>query len=579
MRSPSPPSFIERLLSGESTASLALVAVVALGVGVSFGLDWRQSEINMQSVARERGAALFRLVELTRQWNAIHGGVYVPLKPGLEPNPYLDHPRRDLKTVDGMALTMINPAYMTRQIAEIAERGEGFRLHITSLKPIRPGNAPDPWEAQALRSFEAGKKEVLEGIPGDVPVHRYMAPLRVIDACMPCHRAQGYKVGDVRGGISVTMPAAELLAIRDQERWRSLGGHLLVFAIVAGLLHLLVLRARRHVQALRALNAEQEQVIAARTHSLIEANAELEHEVSERKVAAAVFESAADAILVTDDEGRIVQVNPAFLRMTGYPESEAVGQPVSFLKSGRHTREFFDTLWRTLEKENRWQGEVWNRRRNGEVFLAWLSITRVAGRAAPVRYVASMSDVTWRKEMEDALRHRAYHDPLTNLPNRALFTDRLLVAIRQGERHGHTFALCFIDLDRFKEVNDKLGHAAGDDLLVEVAKRLQAAVRASDTVARLGGDEFAAILTEVDSMKEVEDVADRCVATLAQPFLLQAGTVIISGSVGVALYPEHGRDAEALQHSADAALYRVKDSSRNGWHIHAGKSGESDTPN
>jgi diguanylate cyclase (GGDEF)-like protein len=224
-------------------------------------------------------------------------------------------------------------------------------------------------------------------------------------------------------------------------------------------------------------------------------------------------------------------------------------------------------MWQTLSHENRWQGEVWNRRKNGELFFVWMSVARIAGGAQPVRYVATLTDITQRKELEDALRHRAYHDPLTDLPNRALFADRLRVALLQAQRHGRAFALCFIDLDYFKPVNDEFGHAAGDDLLVETARRLRVCVRAADTVARVGGDEFAAILTEVPSREEVEEVAARIVAELARPFELKVGTVRISCSIGIALFPEHGSDVEALQHYADAALYEVKAASRNAYRI------------
>jgi diguanylate cyclase (GGDEF)-like protein/PAS domain S-box-containing protein len=546
--------------------SIAFVAV-ALGVIASCAVEWRQADANMQSMARERGAALFRLVELARDWNARHGGVYVQVTAATPSNPYLEHERRDVVTRDGLALTMINPAYMTRQIAEIAQQAEGIQLHITSLKPLRPANAADPWETAALQRFEAGLTEIVELIPGATPVHRYMAPLKVTEACLGCHSNQRYQLGQIRGGISVTMPAADLLAIRDGVRIRSGAIHLLMFAVVAALLDLLVRRTRRHVLALESLADEQEKVIAERTHALSEANGELERELADRELAAAVFDNAAEAIIVTDERARFVQVNPAFSLMTGYAAGEVLGKAVAMIKSGRHPPEFYAEMWQSLSRENRWQGEIWNRRKNGELFFAWMSIARIAGGAQPVRYVATLTDITPRKELEDALRHQAYHDPLTDLPNRALFADRLRVAILQAQRHGRAFAVCFIDLDYFKPVNDEFGHAAGDELLVETAKRLRLCVRAADTVARQGGDEFAAILTEIGSRAEVEEVAARIVADLARPFELKAGTVHITCSIGIALFPEHGTDVEALQHNADAALYDVKGSSRNAYRI------------
>jgi diguanylate cyclase (GGDEF)-like protein/PAS domain S-box-containing protein len=491
----------------------------------------------------------------------------VPVTAATRPNPYLDHERRDVVTREGVALTLVNPAYMTRQIAEIAQKAEGIQLHITSLSPLRPANAADPWEAAALRRFDAGVPEVIELVPGVVPVHRYMAPLKISKPCLTCHEKQGYQLGQTRGGISVTMPAVDLLKIRDDQRARLVVLHTVVFAVVATLLQLLVLRTRRHLQALESLATEQEEVIAQRTHALSDANSVLERELADRELAAAVFDNAAEAIIVTDAGGRFVEVNPAFLRMTGYAANEVLGKAVSMIKSGRHAPEFYEEMWQTLSRENRWQGEVWNRRKNGELFFVWMSIARIAGGAQPVRYVATLTDITLRKELEEALRHRAYHDPLTDLPNRALFADRLRVALLQAQRHGRAFALCFIDLDYFKPVNDEFGHAAGDELLVDTAKRLRVCVRAADTVARVGGDEFAAILTEVPSREEVEEVAARIVAELARPFELKVGTVRISCSIGIALFPEHGSDVEALQRHADAALYEVKAASRNAYRI------------
>ncbi|NJD33226.1 MAG: diguanylate cyclase [Betaproteobacteria bacterium] len=546
-----------------------LFSMVASGVALSFALEWKRVDDNMQLMARERGAALFRLIQLTREWNARHEGVYVPVTETTRPNPWLDHERRDLVTQEGIELTMINQAFMTRQLAEIARQTEGIQIHLTSLRPLRPANRADAWEAEALRRFEAGLSEIVELIPGEVPVHRYMAPLKVTKPCLGCHERQGYEIGLVRGGISVTMPSAQLLAMRDAAHIRSGVVHLLMFGVIVALLQLLLSRTRGHLQTLERLATEQEQVILDRTRDLSQANKQLAGQLAASELAAAVFNSAAEAIIVTDEEDRFIQVNPAFSLMTGYTASEVLGQPVAILRSGRHPPEFHADMSECLKRDNCWQGEVWNRRKNGEEFVVWLSVSRVAHAGQPVRFVATLTDITHSKQLEEELRHRAYHDPLTDLPNRALFADRLRVAILQAQRHKRSFALCFIDLDRFKPVNDEFGHAAGDDLLVQTAKRLHQCVRAADTIARLGGDEFAAILIDAGSRDEVEDVAARIVAELARPFELQAGTARISCSIGIALFPEHGMDAETLQRNADAALYGVKASSRNAFRIRA----------
>ncbi|MEW6165938.1 MAG: diguanylate cyclase [Pseudomonadota bacterium] len=544
--------------------------------------EWTTIEQNIDAVARERGRVLFGLIELTRDWNAQHGGVYVPVTETTQPNTYLEHPLRDQTTVEGRRLTMVNPAFMTRQIAELAERKTGVRFHITSLKPIRPANAADAWEAEALRAFESGaaaeRVDFFSAFPfpdTPRPAHRYMAPLLVKRPCLKCHEQQGYQVGDIRGGISVTMPAGDLLAVRDQRRRGSLFIVIAGFVLTTALLHLLAVRARRHYLVLKELAQSQEAVIETRTRELEERNDDLHREIEERRrregelrIAGAVFESAAEAIMVTDTDNNIVRVNPAFTAITGYTPHEAIGRNPSLLKSGRHGAPFYQEMWNTLEKRGHWEGEIWNRHKNGNIYVEWVSIAKIADAYGAGQYLAVFHDITRRKEAEDLLRHKAHHDALTDLPNRILFYDRLQAAFSQARRYKRVFALLLIDLDRFKEVNDTLGHAAGDELLVEAARRLTSCVRESDTVARLGGDEFAIILSEMTHEGEAEQVAQRAVELLAEPYHLDAGTVRISGCVGIALYPRHGDDSDRLQHNADSALYAAKESGRNAWRLY-----------
>lgn len=546
----------------------------ALLFGALFALEWRLINDTVAAIARERGAALFSLIETTREWNAEHGGVYVPLDDKTQPNPYLRHPARDLETVDGRRLTMINPAFMTRQIADLAARVDGIQLHITSLDPIRPANQPDPWEAQALQRFEAGEAEVLALIDmAGGAAHRYMAPLFVREPCLSCHAEQGYALGDIRGGISVTMPADVLVARRDELLLRAAALYLVAFALTAGLMHGLLRLNARHVRVVRRINAEQEQLIATRTRELAEANRKLVSEValhqrSERQLAAsearyrAIFESAAEGIMFTDAASRIVQVNTAFCEITGYSKAEVLGRSPAFLGSGRHDAAFFADMYAALAQQGLWQGEIWNRRKDGDLYVQWMSVTRIAGAEGVVGYVATMTDITSRKKAEERLRFRADHDALTGLPNRNLFDDRLRTATVKARRHGDRFALMLVDLDRFKSVNDRLGHLAGDALLVEVGQRLQACVRASDTVARLGGDEFAVVLEEVDGPDAVREVAARICADMARPFELAEGLAQIGASVGVVLGPDDAANATELMRRADAALYAVKKGTR-----------------
>lgn len=574
----------ERLRPTGDAAFRRAVALVYLSCALLFGtllaLEWRWIDNSMHAVARERGAALFSLIETSREWNARHGGVYVAITDGVQPNPYLRHPVRDLETVDGRRLTMINPAYMTRQIAELAAAGEGIRLHITSLNPIRSENQPDPWEIAALGRFARGETEVLELIDaGAEPVHRYMAPLYVTQPCLQCHAEQGYVVGDIRGGISVTMPASALALARASQRQRTALLHLAAFVVAAGLIHGLMTLSRRHMLAVRRINAQQERLIAQRTEQLATLNHELADEVVKQRRSAhqlvasearyrAIFERTAEAIMVVDASERILQVNPAFCEITGYAVEDVIGRGPSIMSSGRHDGVFFDQMRACLDREGAWQGEIWNRRKSGDLYVQWMSITRIGTADAPEAYVCTFSDITQRKQAEEQIRYRADHDALTGLPNRALFADRLGSALASASRHEHRFALLAVDLDYFKAVNDRLGHLAGDALLVETAARLQACVRESDTVARLGGDEFAVILTEIAGQADAEEVAARICASIAQPFKLAEGEAGVSASVGIAFGPDGNASLEALQRRADRALYAVKAGGRGHYRIY-----------
>ena len=550
------------------TALLAVfIALVGLATGTSFIFSWQAADARMQSVARERGAALFRLIQITRSWNASHGGVYVPVSADTPPNPYLEHPRRDVVTQDGLALTMVNPAFMTRQISEIAGKADGFHFHITSNRPIRPANKPDAWESATLTQFESGLLERIELSTDAHPVHRYMAPLKVEPACMICHRKQGYEVGQIRGGISVDMPADELLALRSGERTQSATGHLLAFLVMSALVTLLMSRTRKHTLTLQGINHNQEQLIARRTALLSDANDTLASQVAEREVAATVFEHTSQAIVVLDALLRIDKVNPAFTKITGYLPGKALGLSLEAISTDHHEPVFFETLRQVLEQTGHWSGEFWSRRHLAETFISWLTITVVAGDGKTKRFVATLSDISERKALEVELRHLAHHDPLTGLPNRALFADRMQMALALSARQQRQFALFMVDLDHFKKINDSLGHGAGDRLLMEASDRMRRCLRDSDTVARLGGDEFGIILTEFTSLQEVEAVANRIVHTLSQGFYLGTCESHISGSMGIAIYPQHGGNAEALSLQADAALYRVKEGGRNGYRV------------
>lgn len=287
-----------------------------------------------------------------------------------------------------------------------------------------------------------------------------------------------------------------------------------------------------------------------------------------QRLAQSVFEAAGEGIMVTDGENRIIAVNPAFSEITGYRREESLGRNPSFLASGRHDAAFYRSLWQRLIQDGHWEGELTNRRKDGQLFVEWVKMTAIDGEAGrPRRYVAVFSDVTERKRREEAIWHQANFDALTGLPNRELLGDRLQRALAQAQRKHAKVAVLFVDLDRFKPVNDQYGHAAGDELLRQVVRRLDNILRDEDTVARLGGDEFIVVLPDLGTEEAPARAADKIISALSAPFRVGEDYVEISCSIGIALYPRDAQDPEGLINRADAAMYRAKEAGRATWSL------------
>ena len=284
---------------------------------------------------------------------------------------------------------------------------------------------------------------------------------------------------------------------------------------------------------------------------------------SDLRIAAVAFESQ-EAILITDTADVILRINKAFTKSTGYTEEEAVGQKTSILKSGRHDAAFYAAIRQSILNFGTWQGEIWDRRKNGEIYPKWLSITAVKGRDGVVtHYVGTHTDITERKAAEQQIKHLAFYDPLTELPNRRLLQERLKHSIDVHRRKGKQLALLMLDLDRFKVVNDSFGHKVGDELLQRVAERITTRLRNVDMVARLGGDEFIVLLEDISHSDDAARVAEEIIADISKPFkLTQSSDLWISASIGISLYPQHGDSNDILMDHVDVALYHAKDKGR-----------------
>jgi diguanylate cyclase (GGDEF)-like protein/PAS domain S-box-containing protein len=445
-------------------------------------------------------------------------------------------PDRDVVTTEGRKLTLMNPAYMLREMMQDFGEMYGIRGRIVGIVYLNPDNKADDWEADAIRRFSSAETDEVMGISDldDAPHLRLIKPMVMLESCQKCHGHLEFPNGSVRGAVGVSVPLAPYLQVEERSIKAialSHGGVLLL-----GLTGIGVAGRRSTDRLMEKARAEEE-----------------------NRLAAHVFGNAVEAMLITDSDTNILRVNPAFVRLTGYDEAEAVGRRPNLLRSDHHDAAFYQELWHKLRIEGRWQGEILNRRKDGSVFVAWESIVAVTDRSgAPQYYIGSFGDITEQVETRKRIQHLAHFDTLTELPNRVLFHDRLEHALTLSQREGQRLALLFLDLDGFKRVNDTSGHRAGDILLAEVARRLMTCTRESDTIARLGGDEFAIILERIGSPVDVVLVAEKVLKAVAAPVALEGREVFVGASIGISIYPENGESSETLLMHADTAMYQSK---------------------
>lgn len=285
----------------------------------------------------------------------------------------------------------------------------------------------------------------------------------------------------------------------------------------------------------------------------------------QKKLTAKFFDSASEGIVITDTEQKIVTVNPAFSKVTGYAAADVIGLSPKVLSSGKQDAGFYEAMWKDINAQGWWQGELWNRHKDGHLYLEWLTINTVRDEQGKLsNYIAIFSDITLIKASQERLEHMVNHDELTSLPNRNELKGRMAQAFARAKRQGSTFALMFIDLDNFKNINDNLGHDCGDMLLQQVADRLGLCVRGEDTVARIGGDEFNVLLEDV-SDAQIASTAERILNQISKPYLIRDQQVFTSASIGIAIYPNDAEDMEVLAKNADSAMYLAKEKGKNSY--------------
>jgi diguanylate cyclase (GGDEF)-like protein/PAS domain S-box-containing protein len=592
---------------------------------------------------------------------------YVAPSERTPPNPYLKIPERDVVTSKGKALTLMNPAYALRELQDGFSDGSGVRGHITSLKLLNPHNAADDWEIGVLKSFERGNKEAMEVIQIVGQPHLgLMKPFFVEPDCLKCHGQQGYKVGEIRGGISADVPLSIYSADEHKRNIKQAILHGIIW--LTGLILFGYLYIREHSfdnerkqteadlqdsedrfrtyveqsadalfvhditgnftdvnrRACASLGYSREELLSMNVcdvemdFDLTQAQAiwrkiqpdqsdmpplqghhrrkdgsifpveasfgcfdlkgvryymGLVRDITLQKqaeesllITASVFDNSQEAILITDANNTIIEVNAAFTRVTGYSRDEAIGQNPKLLSSGRQDEHFYAAMWESLEQKKYWRGEIWNRRKSGEIYAELLSISAIYGKEQ--RYVAIFSDISHLKRHEAELMRVANHDMLTGIPNRMLLADRMRQGIAQTSREQNMMAVCYLDLDGFKLINDALGHDSGDQVLIEVARRIGLTVRGGDTVARLGGDEFVVLLLGLKEGNECVATLERLLAAISEPISVRKNIATVSASIGVSIYPLDDEDPDTLLRHADHAMYVAKQSGKNRFYIY-----------
>lgn len=405
------PSLITR-----TPFKICTIVFVALITGLS--LNWNLSLINkhLTEIALHETRGVFTLILITRQWNSLHQGVYVKVTDKTKPNPYLIEAERDI-IANGVLFTKMNPAYMTREIADLTQLGTGVALHIASLKPVNPHNKPDAWEKTALEEFVKGKSEYYGFTETKRGLEfRYAGPLYMEKECYQCH-SDMHNISNIRGTVTVSLPADPLVAMLKPQKQSVIIFHILVFLAISAIIWFTLTKLQQHLQE--------------------------------------------------------------------------------------------------------------------------------------------------RLEMEKLIKHQAYHDSLTGLPNRRMYERILQQTINKAEQEKTQLGIAFLDLDGFKNANDTYGHHVGDELLKQVAERLTSEVRNGDIVARQGGDEFVVLINGIEGAGEMVKIAERILKAIAKSFTIQGHEIRITTSIGISLFPRDGKDSTELIIKADSALYESKISGRN----------------
>ncbi|MDP2794283.1 MAG: EAL domain-containing protein [Sulfurisoma sp.] len=529
-------------LAGVIALVWTLVNAASLAWNMAIEDDW------VGEVARIEAVGSLNKDRALRLWLSSLGGLYAPVGDKVRPNPYMGHlSERDLFLDHGRVLTLIDPATAIREVGETFAELYGTRVRIVARIQLNPANAPDAWELKALDAFEQGAREVSEIVTAEdgKATLRMMQPMHMTPYCVRCHASTGVNVGELYGATGAIIPLERYWALAREEMATLMATHGGIWLLGIGL-------------------------IGFATRLSLRADAErFRREDVLRKFSRAV-EQSASGIVITDAAGRIEFANPRYCQISGYAPAELIGRTPKLLQSGETDPAVYAGMWEALTAGREWRGELLNRRKDGEQFWCMESLSSLRDAQGKVtHFVGVIEDISERKYTEETIRRLAYSDPLTDLPNRLQFRERLEQATIWCKRTGGLVALCYIDLDRFKAVNDTLGHQAGDLLLKCAAERILANVREGDVVARLGGDEFAIVAGNIHRGEDAAVIAEKVAHALRQPMTLDGHELHVSASIGISLFPTDATDLDDLVKKADIALYAAKEQGRNNFRFYA----------
>lgn len=460
-------------------------------------------------------------------------------------------------------------------------RSEQVRRQFGNMLPNElPRDAIDQAVLDSGKPYferKAAKSHTLRAVIPFIASHNF----RGTD-CLSCHNV---KEGSVNGAASIVLDVTDETNLIDAiNRWLWVGQLLLqvvLFFVIDQMLRAFTSPVKRLEEVMTAMQADGDlsrRVDIKRTDEIgrmanafnaladsLQVSVNQVREGQEKlRLSAQVFVNSSEAIVITDSDNNIIQVNKAFTDITGYSPEEVIGKNPRIMKSGQMGEDFYREMWKSLLEMGCWQGEIMDRRKSGDIYPKWLSIGVVRdNQGAITNYIALFADITERRASFDRIQHLAHYDALTHLPNRTLLNDHIDLAIAGAKRNQDKFAIVFLDLDRFKSVNDTMGHHVGDTLLQAVAERLQKCVREADTVARLGGDEFVILLNNINDEDDAAFVAQKVINVIEKPFVLGEHEANIGTSIGISIYPMDGSDKFTLLKCADAAMYHAKGTGRN----------------